>query len=148
MFTVDGKYGSAIIFTDLAEEEAISQVINICNMDYMKDAHVRIMPDIHAGAGCVIGFTAKVTDKICVNLIGVDIGCGVLTIELSKVDIDLVQLDKICHEVPSGMNTWDRKQEPFDLTQLKCYRNLRDTGRIERSLGTLGGGRNDCSRIA
>lgn len=140
MFTVDGKFGEATIFTDNVEQEAISQVINICNMDYMKDAHVRIMPDVHSGKGCVIGFTAKIINKVCPNLIGVDIGCGVLTINLGKAPISLAQLDKICHEIPSGMNTWERKQIDFPLENLRCYRQLKDTHRILKSIGTLGGG--------
>lgn len=140
MFEVQGQYGSATIYANIIEQEAIGQVIQILNQDYMENAHVRIMPDAHAGAGCVIGFTAKVTDKVCPNLIGVDIGCGVLTIELGKIDIDLVQLDKICHELPSGRNTWDWRKYKFSLTDLICYRELKDTGRIEKSLGTLGGG--------
>lgn len=98
------------------------------------------MPDVHAGKGCTIGTTMTVTDKAVPNIVGVDIGCGMYTVTLGKGDIDFEKLDEAAHFVPSGMNVWEGRQERFDLTALRCYRSLRDTKRLERSLGTLGGG--------
>ena len=101
---------------------------------------MRIMPDVHAGKGCTIGTTMTVTDKICPNIVGVDIGCGMYTVKLQDQRIDFEKIDEACHYVPSGRNVWEGRMERFDLTSLKCYRALRDAKRLERSLGTLGGG--------
>ena len=98
------------------------------------------MPDVHAGKGCTIGTTMTVMDKAVPNVVGVDIGCGMYTVELGTEDIDFEKLDEAAHYVPSGMNVWEGRRERFDLTRLRCYRSLKDTKRLERSLGTLGGG--------
>jgi len=100
------------------------------------------MPDVHQGKGCVIGFTADLGNRIVPNLIGVDIGCGMLTIELGKININLEQLDNIIHQnIPSGRNTHDERKVKYPkLTELYCYRDLKDTKRLERSIGTLGSG--------
>lgn len=130
------------IFTNNIEEEAKKQIDLLLEQPAFKDCKVRIMPDVHAGAGCVIGFTADLGDKIIPNLVGVDIGCGMLTVELGKIDIDLERLDKIIKEfIPNGFNVHEGIKVKFDkLQELKCYRELRDTKRLERSIGTLGGG--------
>ena len=106
------------------------------------DCKVRIMPDVHAGKGCVIGFTADLGDKVIPNIVGVDIGCGMKTIQLGKVELDLEKLDKVIRKnIPSGRNVHEGRLNRFDkLQELYCYRILRDTKRIERSIGTLGGG--------
>jgi RNA-splicing ligase RtcB len=98
------------------------------------------MPDVHAGKGCTIGTTMTVHDKAVPNIVGVDIGCGMYTVCLGDQEIDLVKLDEAAHYVPSGKNVWEGRQERFDLERLRCYRSLKDTKRLERSLGTLGGG--------
>jgi RNA-splicing ligase RtcB len=98
------------------------------------------MPDVHAGKGCTIGTTMTILDKAVPNLVGVDIGCGMYTVNLGKSELDLPKLDEIAHFIPSGMRVWEGRQEHFDLTALRCYRNLKDSKRLERSLGTLGGG--------
>jgi RNA-splicing ligase RtcB len=98
------------------------------------------MPDVHAGAGCTIGTTMTVVDKAVPNIVGVDIGCGMYTVNLGKSTLDFEKLDEATHYIPSGMNVWEGRQERFDLQELRCYRSLRDTKRLERSLGTLGGG--------
>lgn len=103
-------------------------------------SRIRIMPDVHSGKGCTIGTTMTITDKAVPNVVGVDIGCGMYTVNLGKVDIDFVKVDEAAHFIPSGMNVWEGRQERFDLTELACYRELKDTKRLERSLGTLGGG--------
>lgn len=129
------------IFAKTIDERARTQIYTLLAQEAFKDCKVRIMPDVHAGVGCVIGFTADLGDKVIPNIVGVDIGCGMLTCELGKIDIDFDKLDKVIRkEVPSGMNVSDTPNMPFALSELKCFKNLRNTDWIERSLGTLGGG--------
>lgn len=130
------------IFTDLVEPKAVNQVYNLIKQPAFQNCKVRIMPDVHAGAGCVIGFTADLGDKVIPNIVGVDIGCGMLTVELGKQEIDLEKLDNVIRmNVPNGKNVHGNRVVKFDkLQQLNCYRELKDTKRIERSIGTLGGG--------
>lgn len=130
------------IFTDNIETEALNQIYTLIKQPAFKDCKVRIMPDVHAGAGCVIGFTADLGDKVIPNIVGVDIGCGMLTIKLGKIDIDFQFLDNIIrNKFPSGRNTHDGRMVRFDdLQKLYCYRELKDSKRLERSIGTLGGG--------
>ena len=101
---------------------------------------MRIMPDVHAGKGCTIGTTMTVVDKACPNVVGVDIGCGMYTVRLDDTSLDFEKIDEAAHFIPSGMNVWEGRQERFDLAALRCFRSLKDTRRLERSLGTLGGG--------
>lgn len=137
-----GNHNSAKIFTDELEEGAKEQIIELLNQDFIKDAKVRIMPDVHQGMGCVIGFTADMRDKVIPNIVGVDIGCGMLTVELGNIELDLPKVDKIINkEVPSGSNVHGGREVKFDkLLDLYCLRDLKNTKRIERSIGTLGGG--------
>ena len=130
------------IFTDNIEQEAIDQISTLMEQPAFSDCKVRIMPDVHAGAGCVIGFTADLGDKVIPNIVGVDIGCGMLTVELGKIDIDYAKLDRVIREnVPSGFNVNEDRKIRYDrLQDLRCYRELKDTRRLERSIGTLGGG--------
>lgn len=130
------------IFTENIEEEALDQINTLIKQEAFKDCKVRIMPDVHAGKGCVIGFTADLGDKVIPNIVGVDIGCGMKTIQLGKVELDLEKLDKVIRKnIPSGRNVHEGRLNRFDkLQELYCYRILRDTKRIERSIGTLGGG--------
>ena len=130
------------IFTDDIEQEAVNQINELLNQEAFKDSKIRIMPDVHAGKGCVIGFTGNLGDKVIPNIVGVDIGCGMLCVELGNIDLDLERLDKIIREyVPSGFEVHDERKYKFlELQDLKCYRELKDTKRLERSIGTLGGG--------
>ncbi len=130
------------IFTDLIEPEALDQVYTLVKQPAFEGCKVRIMPDVHAGKGCVIGFTADLGDKVIPNIVGVDIGCGMLTVYLGEVDIDLEALDKaIRKRVPSGRNVHEGRIVKFpEIQDLYCYRELKDTKRLERSIGTLGGG--------
>lgn len=130
------------IFTDNIESKALNQIHTLIKQPAFKNCKVRIMPDVHAGAGCVIGFTADLGDKVIPNIVGVDIGCGMLTIELGKIDIDFQFLDNIIrNKIPSGRNTHDGRMVRLDdLQKLYCYRELKDSKRLERSIGTLGGG--------
>lgn len=130
------------IFTDDIEQEAINQINELLDQEAFKDSKIRIMPDVHAGKGCVIGFTGNLGDKVIPNIVGVDIGCGMLCVELGNIDLNLERLDKIIREyVPSGFEVHnERKYKFLELQDLKCYRELKDTKRLERSIGTLGGG--------
>lgn len=140
MFEIKGKVSTAICYAKVVEDEAIEQIRRMCDYELTKNSRVRIMPDVHAGKGCTIGTTMTVTDKACPNIVGVDIGCGMYTVKLAEKELDFVRIDEAAHYIPSGMNTWEGRIERFDLTGLRCYRSLRDSKRLERSLGTLGGG--------
>ncbi len=140
MFEIVGKYATAICYATVIEPEAISQIQRMCNYEFTKGANVRIMPDVHPGKGCTIGTTMTVGDKVVPNIVGVDIGCGMYTVELGKVDIDFPRLDEAAHYIPSGNDVWEGRTERFDLTGLRCYRSLSRVPYLERSLGTLGGG--------
>lgn len=140
MLEIKGKVNTAICYAKVIEEGAIEQIRRMCDYELTAGSRVRIMPDVHAGKGCTIGTTMTVTDKVCPNIVGVDIGCGMFTVKLAEKELDFEKIDAACHYIPSGMNVWEGRLERFDLTDLRCYRSLRDTRRLERSLGTLGGG--------
>ena len=137
---IRGRCGTAIAYAKVIEEEAVAQIRRMCDYEFTEGASIRIMPDVYWGKGCTIGTTMTVRDKVVPNLVGVDIGCGMYTVDLGKGEIDLERFDEAAHFVPSGRNLWDGRQEKFDLLGLRCYRALKDTKRIARSLGTLGGG--------
>lgn len=131
------------IFTNNIEEEARNQIDELLEQEAFKDSKIRIMPDVHAGKGCVIGFTGNLGDKVISNIVGVDIGCGMLCVELGKIDLDLVKLDKIIREyVPSGMNVHQEQKYKFlEFEDLYCKSELKNKDSwLEKSLGTLGGG--------
>lgn len=142
MKIISGTYADAVIYTDNLEETASQQIKELCNQPFVEGCKIRIMPDVHAGKGCVIGFTADLGDKVIPNIVGVDISCGVITVELGKVDINMQQLDTIIRKhIPSGHQVHEGRKVYFpQLQQLHCFRDLKDTKRIERSIGTLGGG--------
>ena len=112
----------------------------MCDYPFTEGSKIRVMPDVHAGKGCTVGTTMTVIDKAVPNIVGTDIGCGMYTVNLGREKIDFSKLDEVTHFVPSGFKVWDGRQERFDLLRLRCYRELQDSRRIERSLGTLGGG--------
>lgn len=143
MIELKGKYNEAKIFTDVVDEASISQVLLLLNQEFVSGSKIRLMPDIHAGAGCTIGTTMTVTDKIVPNLVGVDIGCGMETIRIKESHIELQKLDKLIYEkIPSGFNVREkthRYYEEINLEDLFCIKHI-DPRRAEKSLGTLGGG--------
>lgn len=156
MIELQGKYSMAKVFTDVVDEASISQVILLCNQEFTEGSRIRMMPDIHAGAGCTVGTTMTITDKIVPNLVGVDIGCGMETVLLRENHVELQKLDKLIYaKIPSGFAIRDkvhRYMEQIDLTALHCYSKI-NVLRAEKSLGTLGGGnhfieldRNDAGR--
>lgn len=129
------------IFAKTIDENVKAQIDELLAQPAFEDSKVRIMPDAHAGAGCVIGFTADLGKKVIPNVVGVDIGCGMLTWNLGKVDIDFDEFDRIIREnIPSGTNVNETANVLFDLHDLKCYSHLRNVDRIEKSMGSLGGG--------
>ena len=140
-----GRYGTAKVFTDLVEDAALEQITTLLNQEFISGSKIRIMPDVHAGAGCTIGTTMTITDKVCPNLVGVDIGCGMAVMALKQDHIDLELLDRVIREkIPSGFNIRDKKSEYLyliedDLKELACRDHINMT-RAELSLGTLGGG--------
>ncbi len=143
MIELKGTYNEAKIFTDHADESSIAQVRVLLEQEFVSGSRIRLMPDIHAGAGCTIGTTMTITDKIVPNLVGVDIGCGMETALLKEKHIELQKLDKIIYEkIPSGFEIREKTHPYFDeidLTQLYCYKHI-NPARAEKSLGTLGGG--------
>lgn len=131
------------IFTDNIEPQALNQIYTLIKQPAFADCKVRIMPDVHAGAGCVIGFTADLGDKVIPNIVGVDIGCGMETIELGKIDIDLAKLDEVIRKyVPNGRNVHETENNFSEsiINQLYCKDNLKNVDWLKRSCGTLGGG--------
>ncbi len=137
---IQGKLASAKVYANIIEDAAVEQIRRMCDYDFTSGSRIRIMPDVHAGKGCTVGTTMTVADKAVPNIVGVDIGCGMYTIRLNEREIDFARLDAAAHYVPSGNKGWAIDQGHFDLTPLRCFNALAKTQKLERSLGTLGGG--------
>lgn len=142
MINIKGKFSEAVIYAQTVEQSAVEQIELLCSQEFTKGAKIRIMPDVHSGAGCVIGFTANLGDMVIPNIVGVDIGCGMLCVKLGNADIDFKMFDDTVRKyVPSGKNVQDGRLMKYPVLQtMHCYRSLKDSKRIERSIGTLGGG--------
>lgn len=142
MFELQGKYGTAKVFTDDVDQKAIAQVVDLLNQPYAAGSKIRMMPDIHAGAGCTIGTTMTITDKVCPNLVGVDIGCGMYVAKV-RGSVDPERLDAtIRRRIPAGfvIHSGESKLAGiFDFGNLRCKDHV-DVARAKRSIGTLGGG--------
>lgn len=143
MFELTGKYGVAKIFTDTVDQEAVAQVIELCNQPFAQGSRIRMMPDIHAGDGCTVGTTMTVTGEVAPALVGSDIGCGMLTVFLKDCGLHLPKLDRLIREqIPAGASL---RKEPHpllpqaELHELYCRESF-DPRRAGLSLGTLGGG--------
>jgi len=143
MLEIKGRYNHAKVFTDTIEESAIEQIQTLCDMPYTADLKIRIMPDVHAGAGCTIGTTMEIKDKVVPNLVGVDIGCGMEVVRLAETELDLEKLDQIIHtHIPSGFHIRTQPHaysEKINLHELKCAPFVK-LDRAVKSIGTLGGG--------
>ena len=143
MIRLIGRRNEAKIFTNDIEEAARLQIFELLDNENFKDSKIRFMPDIHAGNGCVIGTTMTITDKVVPNFVGVDIGCGVLAVQIMEHDIDFEKLDGIIKNyVPSGFsvhNTPNKRAHEIDLSQLRCANHV-NINRAYKSIGTLGGG--------
>lgn len=142
MKQITGRYATANVYTDILDETAEAQIRLLCDQSFVQDCRIRIMPDVHAGAGCVIGFTADLGLRVIPSIVGVDIGCGMLTVELGREPIDFARLDAIIREsIPAGSCIHETPAAQFPmLKELLIYHNLHNLSRIENSLGTLGGG--------
>ncbi len=140
MFEIKGKVNAAVCYASVAEEEAVEQIRRMCDYPLTEGSRIRIMPDVHAGKGCTIGTTMTIADKVCPNVVGVDIGCGMYTVRLNDTDIDFEKIDAAARYIPSGMTVWGKKPGRFDLKELICLSGLKEISWLERSLGTLGGG--------
>lgn len=155
MKTIEGY--NVKIFTDNIEQSALEQIKTLLSIDVFSDKKIRIMPDVHTGVGCVIGFTGDLGDKVIPNIVGVDIGCGMRVLRIEGTgDIDYHKFHEyIRANVPSGKIAREDKfgfrplmgeemdiyREAKDLVkQLYCYRELKDSSRINKSIGTLGSG--------
>ena len=155
MKTIEGY--DVKVFTDNVEDVALDQIRKLLSIDVFSDRKIRIMPDVHAGAGCVIGFTGDLGDKVIPNIVGVDIGCGMRILNIGKLrDIDFHAFhEHIRANVPSGKIVREERfgfkplvGEEMDIyreakklvTQLHCYRAIKDSPRINRAIGSLGGG--------
>ena len=141
MIILDGKYNSAKIFTNNIDNETISQIIQLLNQPFIANSQIRIMPDCHAGAGCVIGTTMTIKDKVVPNLVGVDIGCGMAVVNIGKrINLNLEKLDNFIKEnIPCGQEVFNKEENYSDLDNLKCKNNI-NMNRAKCSIGTLGGG--------
>lgn len=132
------------IFTENIEHEALNQIYTLVKQPAFSDCKIRIMPDVHAGAGCVIGFTADLGEKVIPNIVGGDIGCGMLTTNLGNIDIDFERLDNIIREyVPSGRKVHGEENSSVAsdiIEKLYCKEQLKNINWLKRSCGTLGGG--------
>ena len=140
---VQGKYNSAKVFTDVVEDTAIRQIETLCDQPFTQGAQIRVMPDVHAGAGCTIGTTVTITDAIVPNLVGVDIGCGMEVVKVKNKFTEPQKLDNVIRAtVPAGFSIRSQAHpyaDDIDLSELYCASKL-DLRRAYCSLGTLGGG--------
>ena len=143
MKLIQGKYNEAKIFTDVVEEGAIAQIQTMCDSPVFKESKIRVMPDVHAGAGCTIGTTMTIKDKVVPNMVGVDIGCGMELIAIQEKELDLAALDRLIYErIPSGFCIRGKRHaftNDIELEALRCASQV-NLERAYLSLGTLGGG--------
>jgi RNA-splicing ligase RtcB len=143
MLELKGKYNFAKVFTDTTPKEAISQITTLLNQPFVQDSTICIMPDVHVGAGCTIGTTMTITDKVVPNLVGVDIGCGIETVLLKNSHVELQRLDHIINKyIPAGFNirgTAHPFSDEIDWNDLRCANHV-NKNRAALSIGTLGGG--------
>lgn len=143
MLEIKGKFNTAKVFTDIIDEDSIRQVYELSNQSFAEGAKIRMMPDVHAGAGCVIGTTMTITDRVVPNMVGVDIGCGMETVRIKGRKLEVEQLDKLIKfNIPSGFDIREKQHryaEKARLEELRCAEQV-NLDRAYRSLGTLGGG--------
>lgn len=143
MMILKGKYAAANVYASVVDETAVSQIIELLNQPFAAESNIAIMPDVHAGAGCVIGTTMTLKDKVVPNLVGVDIGCGMETVRLEERELDFAALDKAIHEnIPSGFNVRTsphKYAKDINLEELYCRSSVNITKALN-SIGTLGGG--------
>ena len=146
MKLVEGKYNTAKVFTDVVEEKSLQQIKTLCDQEFTSGAKIRLMPDVHAGAGCTIGTTMTIKDKIVPNLVGVDIGCGMETLMIHKdseaaINFDPAKLDKVIRKnIPSGFDIRKFQHDFVEEVEWDKIKGTYNKHRAKMSLGTLGGG--------
>lgn len=140
MELIKGKFNEAKVFTSNIEGKAYSQILELCCSEQYKDSKIRIMPDVHAGMGCTIGTTMTINSKVCPNLVGVDIGCGMLCVKLKDKELDFKDIDRVINRyIPSGFDVRDSAYRSNMLDDLRCFKHV-NIPRAYQSIGTLGGG--------
>lgn len=143
MREVIGKHNTAKIFTDVVDDASIAQVKELCDQEFCAGSRIRLMPDIHAGAGCTVGTTMTIKDRVVPNLVGVDIGCGMETVKIKEDNLDMVRLDRVIRErIPAGFEVRaaaHKYADRVDLREMRCADRV-DLNRARNSVGTLGGG--------
>ena len=140
MKTIKRNNGNDIkIYATTLEDAAFDQIKELGEFEPYQNSKIRIMPDCHAGTGCTIGTTMEIKDKITPNLVGVDIGCGMLTVKLKETDINLQKLDAVINKfIPNGFNIHTEPKADFEFGKLLA-KNL-NIDRAKLSIGSLGGG--------
>lgn len=143
MISIKSTYGEVKVFSNELEQSAEGQIKTLCEQPFITGSKIRIMPDVHAGKGCTIGTTMTIGDYVVPNLVGVDIGCGMLTVQLEEKRLNLPELDSFIRQnIPYGRDVRERPHRShgrINLEDLRCYKKV-DTRRAKESLGTLGGG--------
>lgn len=141
---IKGDFNEAEVFTENIDKETISQIKQLSDQEFVKNSNIRVMPDCHKGAGCVIGTTMTIKDKIVPNLVGVDIGCGVLCVELGDIDLNLDKIDDfIKNNIPHGFNINNKAVVDYidEILKIRCINNIKKKPEeFNRALGSLGGG--------
>lgn len=146
MQLVEGKHNTAKVFTDVVDEKSLQQIKTLCDQEFTSGARIRLMPDVHAGAGCTIGTTMTIKDKIVPNLVGVDIGCGMETLMIHKDSeaaqkFDPAQLDMIIRKnIPCGFDIRKFEHQYVAEVEWDNIKGIYNKHRAQLSLGTLGGG--------
>jgi len=141
---ITGQYNTAKVYSHTAESQAIGQIISLCNLEFFADSNIVFMPDLHAGAGCVIGTTMTITNKVVPNFVGVDIGCGMFCVSIGKGSLNLTEIDNfIKHQIPHGHR--NNKEPQYNYTnkiqELICMRDLPKAAKTYNlAIGSLGGG--------
>lgn len=147
MFEIKGKYNIAKVFANEVDSETISQITALCNQQWLEGCNIAIQADTHAGKGCTIGTTITLKDKVSPSLVGVDISCGMLVIQIPKeLKLNLEKIDNFINDnIPAGfevneMLQYNELELNLLLTSLHCYENLKNVSRIKKACGSLGGG--------
>ena len=126
MIEIKGAYANAVVFADALEASAAGQIKAFCDQSVSAGSKIRIMPDVHAGKGCTIGTTMTITDKVIPNIVGVDIGCGMLTVKLKEKRIDLPKLDSFIRKnIPYGRDVREKSHRShgrLDIYDLLCVK--------------------------
>lgn len=143
MIKMEGKYNKAIIYADRLMTSDIGQIQSLLDSPLSEGSTIRFMPDVHAGKGCVIGTTMTAKTRLCPNIVGVDIGCGMLTLKLANKRINLPELDSCIQKyIPAGLDKIRDVSHTY-ANQVNLYNliaKVKNEDKLYRSIGSLGGG--------